>query len=140
MNASLATDSVEVSLLESVRRLAAQARLSARQSDEDAHYDEGLWNRVKELGLAGLCVPEAQGGAQVSISLFCKVCETLATTDTTTSTLVHLQGNNAYLLRHAPNRATADMVLAEMAEGKTLTAYALTEPAAGSDAAHIQAT
>ena len=140
MNVSVATDSVEVSLLESVRRLAAQARLSARQSDEDARYDEGLWSRVKELGLAGLCVPEAQGGAEASISLFCKVCETLAMTDTTTSTLVHLQGNNAYLLRHAPNRGAADAVLCEMAEGKTLTAYALSEPGAGSDAAHIQAT
>jgi alkylation response protein AidB-like acyl-CoA dehydrogenase len=140
MSDRVAVDSVEVSLLESVRRLATQARLSARKSDEDAQYDQDLWNAVKELALAGLCVPEAQGGAQVSVSLFCKVCEALAVTDTTTSTLVHLQGNNAYLLRNAPNRATADKVLAEMADGKVLTAYALTEPGAGSDAARIQAT
>lgn len=140
MNSLNDIDSIEASLLDSVQRLAVKAQGYARQGDEEARYDLNLWNTVKEMGLAGLCVPETQGGAQTSVSLFCKVCETLATTDTSTSTLVHLQGNNAYLLRYAPNRMTADKILAEMAEGKILTAYALTEPGAGSDAAHIQAT
>ena len=140
MTARPPVDSVETTLLESARRLAAEAGALAKKNDEEARYDTGLWNTVKALGLAGLCVPEAQGGAETSVQLFCKVCETLATTDTTTSTLVHLQGNNAYLLRNAPNRATADRVLEQMAAGEILTAYALTEPNAGSDAAHIQAT
>lgn len=133
-------DSIETTLLESAARLAKEAGALAKRGDAEERYDGGLWNTVKSLGLAGLCVPEAQGGAEVSVSLFCKVCERLAVADTTTSTLVHLQGNNAYLLRHSPNRARADAVLAEMAEGKILTAYALTEPGAGSDAARIQAT
>ena len=133
-------DSVETSLLETTRRLAGEARSLAKQNDAEERFDEGLWATVKQLGLAGLCVPEALGGAEVPVSLFCKVCEGLAAADATTSTLVHLQGNNAYLLRHSPNRATADRVLAAMAEGKLLTAYALTEPGAGSDAARIQAT
>lgn len=127
-------------LLETVQRLASDASQLAKQSDRDERFDIGLWNRVKELGLAGLCVDEEQGGADVSISLFCKVCEALAVADTTMSTLVHLQGNNAFLLRHAPNRGAANKVLASMAAGEVLTAYALTEPGAGSDAARIQAT
>lgn len=127
-------------LLQTTRRLASQAAQSARHNDEVAAYDPSLWDTVKALGLAGLCVPEAQGGANVPITLFCQVCETLAASDASTSTLVHLQGNNAFLLRHAPNRALADDVLQRMAQGEILTAYALTEPEAGSDAAHIKAT
>lgn len=135
-----AAEGIENQLLESARRLGGEARQLARKMDEEAAFDPALWDKVKALGLAGLCAPEAQGGAQVSVTLFCKVCEILAAADATTSTLVHLQGNNAYLLRHAPNRAAAERVLEEMAAGETLTAYALTEPNAGSDAARIQAT
>jgi butyryl-CoA dehydrogenase len=140
MTARPPVDSIETQLLESARRLAGEARAAAKKMDEEAAYEPALWNRVKALGLAGLCVPEARGGAETSVALFCKVCEALAAADCTTSTLVHLQGNNAYLLRHAPNRAAADKVLEQMAAGEILTAYALTEPGAGSDAAHIQAT
>jgi alkylation response protein AidB-like acyl-CoA dehydrogenase len=131
---------IETQLLESVRRLGAEAREHARRMDEEAAYEPALWEKVKALGLAGLCVPESQGGAEVPVALFCKVCETLAAAETSTSTLVHLQGNNAYLLRHAPNRATADRLLTAIAAGEILTAYALTEPNAGSDASRIQAT
>jgi alkylation response protein AidB-like acyl-CoA dehydrogenase len=131
---------IETQFLESVRRLGAEAREHARRMDEEAAYEPALWEKVKALGLAGLCVPESQGGAEVPVALFCKVCETLAAAETSTSTLVHLQGNNAYLLRHAPNRATADRLLTAIAAGEILTAYALTEPNAGSDAARIQAT
>jgi len=127
-------------LLETVHRLARQAGELAKGNDERSEYDATLWETVKALGLGGLCVPEAQGGADVSISLFCQVCEALAVTDAVTSTLVHLQGNNTFLLRHAPNRARAERVLAQLAQGEVLTAYALTEPEAGSDAARIRAT
>jgi acyl-CoA dehydrogenase len=140
MNATAPADSIETTLLESCAKLARDARAVAKKADAEEEYDPALWDTVKALGLAGLCAPEAQGGAQVSITLFCRICEMLAEADATTSTLVHLQGNNSFLLRNAPNRATADALLAEMAEGKALTAYALTEPGAGSDAARIEAT
>lgn len=132
-------EAVENQLLESARRLGAEARRLAKKMDEEAAFEPALWDKVKALGLAGLCAPEAQGGAEVTITLFCKICEALAAADASTSTLVHLQGNNAYLLRHAPNRGAAERVLEQMAAGGILTSYALTEPGAGSDAANIQA-
>lgn len=140
MSERTALVSVETQVLESARRLGDEARQLAKKMDEGAAYEEALWEKVKALGLAGLCVPESQGGVEAPVALFCKVCETLAAAETSTSTLVHLQGNNAYLLRHAPNRTAAGRVLGEMAAGQILTSYALTEPSAGSDAAHIQAT
>lgn len=131
---------IEAVILNSVARLADEARMHAKENDIQAAYAPGLWRAIKDSGLGGLCVPANLGGAEVSMQLFCKIVEQLAVADCTTSTLVHLQGNNAFLLRHAPNRAAADKLLAEMVDKQLLTAYAMTEPGAGSDAAHITAT
>jgi butyryl-CoA dehydrogenase len=134
------TDAVEAPLIHACEQLRAAALAKAKQGDQDEAYNPELWAAVKTLGLGGLCVPEEQGGAEVSVSLFCRVCELLATTDAVTSTLVHLQGNNAWLLRHAPNQTAAQALLEKMAAGEVLTAYALTEPGAGSDAGALEAT
>lgn len=131
---------VEAAILSSTARLAGEARACAKQNDANGVFAPELWRAVKELGLGGLCVPEKFGGAEVSVGLFCKVVELLAAADCSTSTLVHLQGNNAYLLRHAPNRAAAEVLLAELVDKQLITAYALTEPEAGSDAAQIRAS
>jgi butyryl-CoA dehydrogenase len=133
-------DPVEAPLLHACEQLQTLARSKAKQGDLAESYDPELWEAVKTLGLAGLCVPEAQGGAEISVALFCRICELLASTDAVTSTLVHLQGNNAWLLRHAPNQDAACKLLEQMAQGEVLTAYALTEPSAGSDAGSIEAT
>jgi acyl-CoA dehydrogenase len=140
MNGPDADESIEATILNSASRLAGEARALAKQNDATETFAPELWKAVKDLGLGGLCVPEALGGAEVSVQLFCKVVELLATTDCTTSTLVHLQGNNAYLLRHSPNRVAADALLAEIVDRQLITAYSLTEPGAGSDAAQIRAT
>ena len=140
MNGPDADESIEATILNSASRLAGEARALAKQNDATETFAPELWKAVKDLGLGGLCVPEALGGAEVSVQLFCKVVELLATTDCTTSTLVHLQGNNAYLLRYSPNRVAADALLAEIVDRQLITAYSLTEPGAGSDAAQIRAT
>ncbi|MBI4190198.1 MAG: acyl-CoA dehydrogenase family protein [Betaproteobacteria bacterium] len=135
-----ATAGIETVIFNSAARLASEARARAKQNDLQEAFAPELWNAVKNLGFGGLCVPQALGGAEVSVRLFCKVVELLAAADCTTSTLVHLQGNNAYLLRYSPNRAAADALLAEIVNKQLITAYSLTEPGAGSDAAQIRAT
>ena len=131
---------IEATILSSAAKLADAARACAKQNDAKAAFAPDLWRAVKETGLGGLCIPESLGGAEVSVTLFCRVVELLAAADCTTATLVHLQGNNAYLLRYAPKRAAADALLADIVERQLITAYSLTEPGAGSDAANIRAT
>jgi hypothetical protein len=97
----------EAAILGTAAKLAEEARAHAKQNDAQAAFAPQLWRAVKETGLGGLCIPESLGGAEVSVALFCRVVELLAAADCTTSTLVHLQGNNAYLLRHAPKRRYA---------------------------------
>ena len=127
-------------ILESVSRLARQAASLAKRNDADESYGPELWEAVKSMGLSALMIPEEFGGAGASVRLFCEVVELLAGTDATTATLVHLQGNNAYLIRFAPDKGVSEPLLAEIAEKSLISAYALTEPSAGSDAAQIQAT
>jgi acyl-CoA dehydrogenase len=127
-------------VLASVAKIGDQARAKAKEMDAQARYDRDLWRDIRAMGLPALVIPEELGGSGVSVRLFCDVVESLAAADCTTATLVHLQGNNAFLLRSAPNRAGADRLLAEIAQGQLVTSYALTEPDAGSDAAHIRAT
>jgi butyryl-CoA dehydrogenase len=131
---------IDATILEAAHRLAELSRRHARQNDLDQRYSPELWSAVRDTGLAGLCVPEELGGAGVTVELFCKVVEVLAAADCTTATLVHLQGNNAYFLRHCPDRKRADAVLAESIDKQWLSAYSLTEPGAGSDAQRITAT
>lgn len=131
---------IEGPILDATAKLLRQARQSAKRNDLEQSYAPELWKAVKETGLGYLCVPEEQGGAGASVELFCKVTELLATGDCTTATLVHLQANNAYFLRYCEDRERADAVLAEGVEKQWLTAYALTEPGAGSDALRITAT
>ena len=127
-------------VLASVAKIAKQARAKAKEMDAQASFDRELWRDIRTIGLTALMIPPELGGSGASVRLFCDVVESLAAADCTTATLVHLQGNNAFLLRAAPNRADADRLLAEIAEGQLVTSYALTEPDAGSDAARIRAT
>jgi alkylation response protein AidB-like acyl-CoA dehydrogenase len=127
-------------ILDATAKLLRLARQSAKRNDLEQSYPPELWNAVKETGLGYLCVPEEQGGADATVELFCKVTELLATGDCTTATLVHLQANNAYFLRYCEDQERAKAVLAEGVEKQWLTAYALTEPGAGSDALRITAT
>ena len=72
------TNVTEALILDSVARLGDLARKHARQNDLDQRYSDELWDAVKESGLALMCIPESQGGAGVSLELFCKATEVLA--------------------------------------------------------------
>jgi len=133
-------DSIDGAILNAASQLARVAKKYAKQNDLTQSYAPEMWSAVKETGLAYLCVPEAQGGAGVTLQLFCKVTELLAAVDCSTATLVHLQGNNAYFLRYCEDQVCAQAVLAEGVANQWLTAYSLTEPGVGSDAQHITAT
>ena len=131
---------IENIILGTVAKVCDHARLKAKDIDAQASFDPNLWQEIKSTRLAALMIPEELGGAAGSVALYCDVVETLAAADCTTATFVHLQGNNVLLLRSAPNHTCGDALLAEIAEKQLVTAYALTEPMAGSDAARIRAT
>src|SRR5439155_1583897 len=127
-----------------IRELVNSAREFGEHYDERA-VEERRWigdDEIRELGergLMGLYVPREYGGAGLSQTGYCRVCEEFAQTDATLSVVmgVHqsigmkgivLFGTEDQKARFLPDRAS----------GRKLAAFALTEPNAGADAYHLE--
>lgn len=117
--------------------LAPRASAYDRSGEFPADNVEGL----AELGLFGLGIDEAYGGSGGTARQGAVAVEEIARGCTATSTVyvahqslsaqfVHTYGTEAHKKRYLPGMTT----------GKTIGAFALTEPGAGSDAAAIRAT
>ena len=108
----------------------------ARKWDEEESFPSALIPKLAELGLMGMKVPEELGGAGMSTQDVAIVIEELARVDGSAALTVAshnglctghilLAGSDEQKKRWVPNLAT----------GKWLGAWGLTEPSSGSDAA-----
>lgn len=114
----------------------ARERVAPRVShmDEAAKIDLDLIRPLFEMGLMGVEVPEAYGGAESSFTTAILAVEALATVDPSVSVFVDVQNtlvNNA-ILRWG-NEAQKKRYLPKLAT-EWVGAYALSEPSSGSDA------
>ncbi len=104
--------------------------------DEEERFDRDLmFNGLAELGLAGIIIPEAYGGAgsdyisyAITIEELSRVC---ASTGVTLSAHISLCANPIYLFGTEEQKQTH---LVALAAGRHLGAFGLTETSAGSDA------
>ena len=109
---------------------------SAAERDENECFDrELMFDKVAELGLAGIVFPEEYGGAgadyisyAIAVEELSRVC---ASTGVTLSAHLSLGANPVWLFG---TEAQKQEFLKPMAEGSKLGAFALTETGAGSDA------
>jgi alkylation response protein AidB-like acyl-CoA dehydrogenase len=93
------------------------------------------------LGLMGMQVPEADGGAGMSSVDYCLCIEELARVDP--SVCLSVAAHNGLGVAHLSMFGTPEQkgrYLGDLAAGKRLAAWALTEAGAGSDAAAMQTT
>ncbi len=102
--------------------------------------DEACKRLVKRLGDAGFlrhCVPAAHGGASEAIDsrALCVVRETLAWHDGLADFAFAMQGLGTGAISLAGSDAVKARILPEIARGNLISAFALTEPEAGSDVA-----
>jgi len=115
---------------------------SAAERDESESFDRALmFDKVGELGLAGIVFPEEYGGAgadyisyAIAVEELSRVC---ASTGVTLSAHLSLGANPIYLFGTEEQKQT---YLTPLAEGTKLGAFALTETAAGSDAGGTKTT
>ncbi len=132
MIADLAAE--EEALLESVRRF-ARARLAprARELDETGEFAGAHLPELAALGVMGLNLPERWGGAGVSpVALFHAVAALAGACGSTASMVTaHFLATDAILI--GGDEAQAARWLPDAAAGRTLGAFALTEPRAGSN-------
>jgi len=113
----------------------------ATQHDREAHIGEDVFRQLGELGFWGLTLPEEYGGSGMGALALVLVLEEInracAATGVTVS--VHNSLLCAPLIKFGTD-VQKRRWLPELATGKRLGAYCLSEAASGSDAAALQAT
>lgn len=129
-------------LRQEVRRFAEEVvRPKAKEIDASGEFPRDTFAQAGELGLAGVSVPEAYGGAGMDQIAYCLVIEEISRV--CASTGVILSVNNSLVcdpITKFGNGEQKKTFLAPLASGEKLGCFALTEPGAGSDAASLRST
>jgi alkylation response protein AidB-like acyl-CoA dehydrogenase len=132
----------EQRMIRDLARKIARERVAphAAHYDETETYPEESIKAIKESGLYAIWVPEAYGGNDLGCLALSLVTEEIAWACAATATQyldqplgglpIVLFGSEAQKRKYLPHLATGDM----------LSAYSLSEPAAGSDAAGLKTT
>jgi glutaryl-CoA dehydrogenase (non-decarboxylating) len=110
-----------------------------RRLDREHRFDRALVPKMAEHGLLGVCVPARYGGAGMDYVSLGLACEELEYVDTSLRVIlsVHVALNSLTLLAWGTEEQK-QKYLVPQAQGARIASYALTEPAAGSDARGIQ--
>ena len=131
--------------IQSIARDFAQKRIVPVAAELDAKGEFPLENirEMGQLGLMGIEVPEAYGGAGMDPVAYVLAMIEIAAADAATSTIMSV--NNSLfcngILKHG-NEEQKQKYVRAIATGEAIGAYALTEPQSGSDASamHTRAT
>jgi alkylation response protein AidB-like acyl-CoA dehydrogenase len=105
----------------------------ARDLEHADAYPADIIDRMRQLGVFGLLVPGAYGGADVSIPCFALVTEQLSRGWMSLAGAMGGHSVVAFLLREFGTDEQRDRYLPRMATGELRAAMALTEPGGGSD-------
>ncbi len=125
-------------ILDSFRKFAA-AEIDAKKIDEEAKLPTSVLDGLKQLGMFGLAIGQEYGGLGLSVTGYARamqevagidgsVAVTLAAHQSIGSKGVVLFGTDSQKKRYLP----------KLASGEMISAFCLTEPGSGSDAASIQ--
>lgn len=115
-----------------------EVRPIARAIDEEERVPLETLKQAGQLGFLGIPFPEQYGGADAGIVGYCILMEEMNRVCASHATIIgaHTQ-LCAMSIYQAGDAAQKDKYLRALNEGRMLGAWALTEPGAGSDAAHI---
>lgn len=104
-------------------------------------FEPKILQRLAELQLMGVCIPEKYGGAGMDYNTLAIVCEELERGDIAFRTAVSVHtGLNSLTLLQWGNEEQKEKYLTPQARGGKIGAFGLTEPDAGSDVAAISTT
>ncbi|MEX2187487.1 MAG: acyl-CoA dehydrogenase family protein [Pirellulales bacterium] len=109
--------------------------------DRDANIPERVIGGLGKLGVLGACLPRSCGGRGLTQTQYCRLIEVLGGHCGSTALFVnahHSIGPRSIVLFGTPEQQAT--WLPKLATGEWISAFALTEPAAGSDAANVQTT
>ena len=125
-------------LIEALRAFAAES-IDPHKIEEERWIGDDVVAGLGERGLCGLYVPEQYGGQGLSQTGYCRVFETFAQIDATVSVVMGVHqsiGMKGIVLFGSDEQK--ERFLPDLASGRKLAGFALTEPNAGSDAYNIE--
>jgi butyryl-CoA dehydrogenase len=126
-------------LQKSVREFAeAEVKPLAKENDETGKFPRGLFQKAAELGLTGVAIPEAEGGAGMDHISYAIVVEEISRVCASTGVILSVQ-NSLYCdpIHRFGTEDQKKKFLLPFARGEKIGCYALTEPQAGSNAAAL---
>jgi len=131
-----------------VRRLARELDRMQRTGiidpekiDEEETVGDDVIAEFGRVGMLGLTIPRKYGGLELSHTGYARIFEHLSSIDASLAVMVGVHcglGSKAIVLYGTDEQK--ERYLPILARGKTLAAYALTEPETGSDAQNIKTT
>jgi alkylation response protein AidB-like acyl-CoA dehydrogenase len=110
----------------------------AAKFDESGEFPYDVVKKMGKMGLMGIEVPEAYGGAGMDTIAYVLTMEEIAKADAATSTIVSV--NNSLVCHGIYKFGTEEQkqkYLRAIASGEKIGAYSLTEPMSGSDAGNM---
>jgi alkylation response protein AidB-like acyl-CoA dehydrogenase len=129
-------------LRQTIRQFAeAEIRPHIRAWDEAQAFSDDLLPKLASLGLMGITIPEALGGAGMSAVDYCIAIEELARVDP--SIALSVAAHNGLAVAHLNLFGSDEQrrrYVMPLARGEMLGAWGLTEAGAGSDAAAMRTT
>lgn len=113
----------------------------AEERDEKEEFPREIWNKLAELGLAGITFPEEYGGVGADYISYAIAVEELSRVDASVGVTVSAHsslGSNPINMFGTDEQKKK--FLTPLAQGEKMGAFGLTEPMAGSDASGTKTT
>ena len=127
-------------LQKTVREFAeSEVKPLAKELDETGRFPRETFRKAAELGLTGVALPEAEGGAGFDHIAYSIVIDEISRCCASTGVILSVQ-NSLYCdpVHRFGTEEQKKKFLAPFARGEKIGCYALTEPQAGSNAAALQ--
>jgi butyryl-CoA dehydrogenase len=127
-------------LQKTVREFAeSEVKPLAKELDETGRFPRDTFKKAAELGLAGVALPEGEGGAGFDHIAYSIVIEEISRCCASTGVILSVQ-NSLYCdpIHRFGTEEQKKRFLLPFARGEKIGCYALTEPQAGSNAAALQ--
>ncbi|WP_051182997.1 acyl-CoA dehydrogenase family protein [Nocardia vinacea] len=130
---------VQTEILNTVRAFVDKEIIPSAQELEHADtYPQAIVDRMAEMGLFGLMIPEEYGGLGESLLTYALCVEELARGWMSISGVINTHFIVAYLLQHHGTLEQKRYFLPRMATGEIRGAFSMSEPELGSDVAAIR--
>lgn len=133
----LSPDHLEIK--ESIHRLAQEKiKPRANEIDEAGVYPMDIKELLAQYGYLGANIPEEYGGSGLDLLSFCIIVEEISRVCASSSQVVVVQELGTLPILIGGSESLKRRYLPDIASGKKIAAYALTEPNAGSDVQSLQ--